>query len=193
MSTLLSAVRAHLTGRSEAIPAGIFILAAAAALAAGCPESWAQGGAPMPEVQRPGGYAPMPMVQVPSHSSTREAVAMRGSNGHFVINTFANGTNMPMLFDTGASSVVLRAEDAVRMGINVGSLNYSVKTQTANGDSVAAPVVISSLSIGDITVRDVPAVVVKPGQLFHNLLGQSFMMRLASHSVEGDRLTMRSR
>ena len=147
----------------------------------------------MPEVQRPGGYSPMPMVQVPSQAGTREAVAMRGSNGHFVINTFANGTNMPMLFDTGASSVVLRAEDASRMGFNVGALNYSLKTQTANGDSVAAPVVISSLTIGDITVRDVPAVVVKPGQLFHNLLGQSFMMRLASHSVEGDRLIMRSR
>jgi aspartyl protease family protein len=51
-----------------------------------------------------------------------------------------------------------------------------------------APVTIDTMSIGPIVLRDVPAVVAKPGTLQENLLGQSFLARLRDYSVQSDRV-----
>jgi aspartyl protease family protein len=96
-----------------------------------------------------------------------------------------------MMFDTGSRWVALRAEDAERAGIDVSSLNFSVRTATANGVGSAAPVTIKVLRVGNITRTNVQAVVMRPGALAINLLGQSFMATMAGFSTEGDRLTLR--
>jgi aspartyl protease family protein len=93
-----------------------------------------------------------------------------------------------MMFDTGASRVVLRAEDAARLGFLMNSLIFSVRTSTANGTTMVAPITIDTISVGSITLHDVPAAVAKPGSLHVNLLGQSFLTRLREYRVEGDRL-----
>jgi aspartyl protease family protein len=103
----------------------------------------------------------------------------------------ANGLTLRFLFDTGASSVVLRAEDAARIGFDPKTLDYRVTVQTANGRTVAAPVVIDALSVGGITQRRVRALVARPGVLHENLLGQSFLQRLSGYSVERNRLVLR--
>ena len=41
-----------------------------------------------------------------------------------------------------------------------------------------APVMLDRVSIGDITVRNVPAAVSEPGKLATSLLGMSFLSRL---------------
>jgi aspartyl protease family protein len=99
-----------------------------------------------------------------------------------------NHQPISMLFDTGASWVTLRAEDAARLGIDLGALRFSIQSRTANGVAAMAPVTIDTMSVGQITVRNVPAVVARPGTLEENLLGQSFLARLRDYSVASDRV-----
>ena len=96
-----------------------------------------------------------------------------------------------MIVDTGASTVVLRHEDADRLGINMHTLHYSVPVQTANGPSQAARVQLDFIRIGNVGVRRVEALIAKPGTLHQSLLGMSFLSRLRSYEFSGDYLELR--
>ena len=132
---------------------------------------------------------PMPKVNYPDGAG-QHTVARRSGNGMFALRAEINGTTLPMVFDTGASMVVIRAEDADRVGIDMNSLTYSGHVSTANGDTAVAPVTIDTLTIDGITRHKVKAIVSKPGQLRVNLLGQSFIARLAGYKLDGDKLIL---
>jgi aspartyl protease family protein len=55
----------------------------------------------------------------------------------------------------------------------------------------AAPVTLDRIAIGSIVERNVPALIAQAGQLRTSLLGMSFLNRLASSEVRGDRLVLR--
>lgn len=99
---------------------------------------------------------------------------------------------MTLLVDTGASTVVLKPADAARAGIDTRSLSYTAAVQTANGTAYAAPVRLRSIAIGPIELRDIEALVAKPGSINENLLGMSFLRRLRSYEFSKDFLTLRS-
>ena len=119
-----------------------------------------------------------------------QAIAKRQDNGHFFFDTAISGITVRMMFDTGASIVALRAEDAARAGIAVNGLNYSITINTANGTTTAAPVVLDTFRVGDITRYNVPAIVSRPGQLNISLLGQSFMSKLNGYRFEASELVL---
>lgn len=96
-----------------------------------------------------------------------------------------------MVVDTGASSVVLTPDDAKVAGLPLALLNYTVSIETANGRARAAPVTLDRIALGELEERSVEALVVQPGQLRTSLLGMSFLNRLQSWQVSGDRLMMR--
>jgi aspartyl protease family protein len=52
-------------------------------------------------------------------------------------------------------------------------------------------VTLDRLSIGGISERSVPALIAQPGQLRTSLLGMTFLDRLESWEVRGDKLLMR--
>jgi clan AA aspartic protease (TIGR02281 family) len=145
--------------------------------------------------------AVMPMVQRPTDvpasaepdSGPNEAIAMRGKDGGFAFDAVINGSHLSMLFDTGASVVALRAEEAERFGINMSTLNYSAKVKTANGTTDVAPIVIDKITIGNITQHRVVGYVAKEGMLPRNLLGQTFLAGLAGYNVEDNRLVLKGR
>jgi len=112
-------------------------------------------------------------------------------DGHFLVRAEANGVTLPMLVDTGASTVVLRPEDGLRLGIEVDQLRYVVPVQTANGTTYAANVRLTTLSVGRIKMNNVEALVTKRGALRESLLGMSFLNRLNSYEFSGDYLTLR--
>lgn len=124
-------------------------------------------------------------------SEPGEAVAVRRPDGHYAFTATVNGVSTKFMFDTGATSVVLRAEDAERIGFAPKTLDYRVAVATANGKAMAAPVTLDALTVGGITERRVRALVARPGALHENLLGQSFLERLAGYSVERNRLVLR--
>jgi aspartyl protease family protein len=121
----------------------------------------------------------------------RNVEVVRGHSGDFAVNAHINGARIPMVLDTGASSVVLTQEAAKAAGLPVEVLNYTVNVDTANGHTRAAPVTLDRLAVGGLTERSVPALVAQPGQLKTNLLGMSFLNRLESWEVRGDKLRMR--
>jgi len=97
-----------------------------------------------------------------------------------------------MVLDTGASSVVLTQDAARAVGLPIEVLAYTVTVETANGRTRAAPVTLDSVTIGGIVERAVPALIAQRGQLRTNLLGMSFLNRLESWEVRGDKLVMRA-
>ncbi len=130
---------------------------------------------------------------IPGRAATRGHTVeiARGGGGGFSVATQVNGARVAMVLDTGASAVVLTQEAAKAAGLPLEVLNYSVSVDTANGRARAAPVTLDRLSVGGITERSVPALIAQPGQLRTNLLGMSFLNRLESWEVRGDRLMMR--
>jgi len=122
-----------------------------------------------------------------------EVVAARRMDGSFLVLGEVNGRETRFIFDTGASTVVLRAENAAALGFKPETLNYSIPVSTANGAALAAPVVIERLTIGTITERNVRALIARSGVLHANLLGMSFLERLGSYEVRGNRLILRGK
>jgi len=116
----------------------------------------------------------------------------RGNRGEFQVTAQINGARVATVYDTGASAVVLTQEAAKAAGLPLDFLNYSVAVETANGRTRAAPVTLDRIKIGGIEQRAVPALIAQPGQLRTSLLGMSFLNRLRSSEVRGDRLVLRA-
>lgn len=107
------------------------------------------------------------------------AVEIRaGRHGHFLTTAHLNGTPVPVLVDTGASYVALTYEDAQRLGIYVSPSDFTQRVNTANGIAKIAPVVLDSVGLGNIVLRNVSAAVSEPGRLGTTLLGMTFLGRL---------------
>ncbi len=133
------------------------------------------------------------VVLVPGHvvSHGRTVEIGRTNDGDFAVSTQVNGARVPMVLDTGASSVVLTRDDAKAAGLPLEVLNYTVTIDTANGRTRAAPVTIDRITIGGLEERSIDALVTQPGQLKTSLLGMSFLNRLQSWEVSGDRTVLR--
>lgn len=129
---------------------------------------------------------------VPGHVITRGRTVevARTVNGDFDVAAQINGARVAMVLDTGASSVVLTREDAKAAGLPLEVLAYTTNIETANGRTRAAPVTLDRLAIGGLVEHSVAALVAQPGQLKTSLLGMSFLNRLQSWEVRGDRLLL---
>jgi aspartyl protease family protein len=131
---------------------------------------------------------------VPGRAAVRTARTVdivRGRNGDFQVAAQVNGVRIAMVLDTGASAVVLTQEAAKAAGLPLEVLSYTVSVDTANGRTRAAAVTLDRVAVGDIVERQVTALIAQPGQLRTNLLGMSFLNRLESWEVRGDKLVMR--
>ena len=125
--------------------------------------------------------------------SERTVEIVRGRGGDFQVAAQINGTRVAMALDTGASAVVLTQEAAKAAGLPLELLSYSVQVDTANGRARAAAVTLDRIAVGGIVERSVPALIAQPGQLRTSLLGMSFLNRLESWEVRGDKLMIRGK
>lgn len=108
-----------------------------------------------------------------------------GDQGHFTATALVNGRAVPVLIDTGASLVALSHEDAERVGVHVRPGDFTRRVRTANGIARVAPVLLDSISIGDITLHGIEAAVSEPGRLGTTLLGMTFIGRLSRAEMRG--------
>jgi aspartyl protease family protein len=113
-----------------------------------------------------------------------------GRDGHFSVDARVDGRRIDFLVDTGASLVTLRETDAAMIGIHLAPRDYTAVVSTANGNRKAAPTKIERIEIGDITVFDVPAVVLPDDVLSTNLLGVSFLSRLRRYEFADGRMLL---
>ena len=133
------------------------------------------------------------MPSEPQVGEGGEVIVNRRLNGEFAVAAKVNGARVTFLFDTGASVVVLTAADARRAGIDTRGLDFDVPVTTANGAAMAAEVRLDSIEVGPIVMRNVCALVARPGALEESLLGMSFLERLKSYAVERGRLILTAR
>ncbi len=111
----------------------------------------------------------------PEASSARTISIPRGNNGHFRVNGRVDGRSLDFMVDTGASSIALREVDAARIGVRPARRDYTARISTANGVTMAAPVMLDRVEIGELIVRNVAAMVLPDEALAENLLGMSFL------------------
>jgi aspartyl protease family protein len=107
--------------------------------------------------------------------SSREIVLPAGSGGHFMSAGSINGRAVQFMVDTGATRVALSQGEADRIGLDYRNAQRGF-TQTANGSVPVHLVKLSAMRVGDVTVANVPAVVV-PASMPYILLGNSFLQR----------------
>jgi aspartyl protease family protein len=112
------------------------------------------------------------------------------NRGHYQATAQINGSSVEVLVDTGATNVALTYEDAERAGIYVRPQDFTHRANTANGVSRIAPVMIDSISIGSITVRNVRGAVAERGKLQETLLGMAFLGRLSRAEMSRGRLLL---
>jgi aspartyl protease family protein len=117
-------------------------------------------------------------------------VITRSGDDSFILEGRVNDERQRFIFDTGADYVFLTAEAAERIGLRINENDYNVPISTANGLTTAARTRLREVRVGSIAVRDVEAMVAQPGAVRVNLLGMSFLSRLKSYHVSGDRLTL---
>lgn len=111
-------------------------------------------------------------------------------NGHFHALGMVNGASVRFMVDTGASMIALGASDARRVGLDFNK-GQKAMTQTANGTAVVSRHVLETVTIGDVTMHYVEAVVLQT-EMPEALLGMSFLNRMEMQR-EGRTMTLKKR
>jgi aspartyl protease family protein len=110
--------------------------------------------------------------------------------GHFRVEARIDGRRLDFVVDTGASLVTLRESAAAKIGIRPLPADYTATVSTANGKIKAARAKLDRVELGDITVFDVPALVLPDEVLAQNLLGVSFLSRLRRYEYANGRMVL---
>ncbi|NOE33093.1 MULTISPECIES: TIGR02281 family clan AA aspartic protease [unclassified Ruegeria] len=113
----------------------------------------------------------------------------RAYDGHYYLPVLVNGEPINFLVDTGASQIVLSAQDAERAGINPDQLNYFGRALTANGEVRTAPIRLETLTVGPITDQNVSAWV-NEGELHKSLLGMDYLHRFSNIQFADGRMIL---
>ncbi|MBS8227438.1 retropepsin-like aspartic protease family protein [Vannielia litorea] len=111
-------------------------------------------------------------------------------DGHYYLTLDINGSPTRFVVDTGASDMVLSRADARAAGIDPESLAYLGRANTANGEVRTALVRLDEVSLGDISDRNVSALV-NDGEMNGSLLGMRYLERFASVSFSRGEMILR--
>ncbi len=128
----------------------------------------------------------------PVATNSHELVITQSGDGSFYVMGKVNGQLVRFVVDTGASDTVLSPLDAKRLGIDTSALSYDQPSETANGVGHSALYTADSLAIGNIGFMNMP-MVINQAQMSSSLLGMTFLRKLDSFQVKGDRLYLRSK
>jgi aspartyl protease family protein len=126
-----------------------------------------------------------------TRSMRKSAVMLIKSDGHYWARALVNRkASVDFMVDTGASTVAITQEDAQKMGFRPRGLTYDIRINTAGGETYGAAVVIDSIKIGTLEVKNVRGVVMQD-VLTQSLLGMSFLRELYSYEFRSDRLIIK--
>ena len=121
----------------------------------------------------------LPLVADPSieHAAKSSTVTLSAdARGQFLTSGTVNGRPVRFIVDTGATLTTLSRAEATRIGLDY-SRGRITKVQTANGEAEGWRLSLGAVRVGDVTVRDVEAIVVDNETLPVALLGMSFLGR----------------
>ena len=112
------------------------------------------------------------------------------SRGHFMTQGAINGRPVTFMLDTGATSIALSADDALRIGLDY-SKGQRVVMNTANGQAQGYRLRLQSVRVGDVEVYDIDAIV-SPQAMPFVLLGNSFINRFSMRR-DADQMVLEKR
>ena len=115
---------------------------------------------------------------------------VRAEDQHFYINILVNGRKVKFLVDTGASDIVLNANDAKKVGIDVGNIVFDKVFYTANGKTRGASVALGSFKLSDDVVFNDIRASVNEGELGVSLLGVRFLGLFRKYEFRGEVLSL---
>lgn len=110
-------------------------------------------------------------------------------DGHYYLTLQLDGTPVQFMVDTGASAIVLSRDDAERAGVDLETLAFLGRAETANGVVRTAGARISQVSVGDITDHNV-RVSVNEGEMDGSLLGMSYLRRFDKVEIQDRKLVL---
>ena len=110
--------------------------------------------------------------------------------GHFQTEGRIEGQRIGFMVDTGASVIALNETSAARFGLRPSRADFNATVTTANGTLKAARAKLPMVQVGDITVRDVDAMVLPDEALSENLLGLSFLSKLKRFEYSNGRMVL---
>lgn len=118
-------------------------------------------------------------------SKDQEVRIYRNPNGMFTTVGSINGLPVNFLVDTGASQVAMNSNQARRLGVDFRVDGDRGAVSTASGYARAFRVMLDSVKVGSIELRNVEALVLEGEHPTQVLLGMSFLGRL--NMVNADR------
>ena len=101
----------------------------------------------------------------------------RDAQGHYFVGGTINGHPVEFMVDTGATAIALNSADAERLGI-AWQEGARGATSTAGGVVATRSLTLAKVSVGGITLRQIPAIVVVGVHPPHILLGNSFLTKV---------------
>ena len=122
--------------------------------------------------------APVTVGMVDSSAARRSLSIPTDRRGHFRTEGRIDGQRVDFMVDTGASTVALNESSAARFGLRPSRADYTAIVSTANGTVKGARARLAMVQLGELTVRDVDALVLPDEALSENLLGLSFLSKL---------------
>jgi len=152
---------------------------------------WRAGGTARPDPAVASAAPPAEDWHTP-HQSGGTLALDRDTQGHFFVNGDVAGTSIRFVIDTGATEVAIGREDAQRLGVLPPDAAFDIELRTASGTITGAHVTLPRLRIGDIQMLNVHAIVVNVPETLP-MLGQSFLSRLDSVTITGDRMILAKR
>lgn len=117
----------------------------------------------------------------------QEVVLLRNRYGHYVASGLINDQPVVFMLDTGASDISIPESLARRLGLKRGR---PVVYQTANGTITNYATRLDSVTLGNITLQDLPASINPNMGGDEVLLGMSFLKHV-EFSQKGNTLTLR--
>ncbi|WP_227718121.1 TIGR02281 family clan AA aspartic protease [Microbulbifer sp. Q7] len=106
------------------------------------------------------------------------------SRGHYNTTAWINGRRVPVMVDTGATSIAFNYPMAKSLGLDLSGAR-AITVSTASGVERAYKIQLASVTIGGITVRNVDATVLGADFPQVTLLGNSFLSRVDMQQQDG--------
>ena len=120
----------------------------------------------------------------------RNYVLRANEHGHFAGRFRINGKPVDSLIDTGATFVTMSENTARNLGYGGNELRFRYEVVTANGKVKAARIILKSVEIGTVSVKNVDAMVIRGKDLAYPLIGMSFLKKLSGYRAENDQLKL---
>ena len=126
----------------------------------------------------------------PTAAPAQSVTIDRAADGHFYTDAQVNGAMVRFLIDTGASGIALSKADAQHIGLQFSNADFTGVGQGAGGQLSLKRVTLDRVSVGAISANDVDGAILN-SDLPVSLLGQSWLKRVGSVEIKGDRMVLR--